>query len=308
MQLELRRLHKILKLTFLLITHDQKEALLLSDKVVVLRGGKIEQQGSPSDVYDSPINEEVTDRGIVLATYQSYIDDEIVLKAGKEFDLQTIYFENDKEIFSGFQTGTYDLAIMSSSTLEEAIEKKLVKPIQWSKLKSIPSKYIEGSFPESQDNKKYFKDTLFSPIVNQIFQKNLDIHRYGIPYFLSFLIFAYRGDEIKVDNFSHGGMIEDELTIYSLSKLIRAEDSEELFKNWKNSEINFYEAYKDLKPLSQRQSIFLSTDSAVLTEMISDGSLKGAFLYNGDALAAYEEMKENSNSSELKFLEGSPSL
>ncbi|WP_043896211.1 ABC transporter ATP-binding protein [Mycoplasma parvum] len=57
MQIELKRLHQTLKLTFLLITHDQKEALLLSDKVVVLKKGKIEQIGTPSEIYDSPVNE-----------------------------------------------------------------------------------------------------------------------------------------------------------------------------------------------------------------------------------------------------------
>ncbi|AFN64997.1 spermidine/putrescine import ATP-binding protein [Mycoplasma wenyonii str. Massachusetts] len=57
MQIELKKLHQRLKLTFLLITHDQKEALLLSDKVVVLHKGKVEQFGTPSDVYDTPSNE-----------------------------------------------------------------------------------------------------------------------------------------------------------------------------------------------------------------------------------------------------------
>ncbi|CBZ40156.1 Spermidine/putrescine import ATP-binding protein, ABC-type [Mycoplasma suis KI3806] len=57
MQIELKRLHQTLKLTFLLITHDQKEALLLSDKIVVLKKGKIEQIGTPSEIYDSPVNE-----------------------------------------------------------------------------------------------------------------------------------------------------------------------------------------------------------------------------------------------------------
>ncbi|AHC40041.1 spermidine/putrescine ABC transporter ATP-binding protein [Mycoplasma ovis str. Michigan] len=57
MQIELKKLHQRLNLTFLLITHDQKEALILSNKIVVLRKGKIEQLGTPSDVYDTPSNE-----------------------------------------------------------------------------------------------------------------------------------------------------------------------------------------------------------------------------------------------------------
>lgn len=56
LQLELKRLHQQLKITFVLITHNQKEALLLSDKIVVMREGNIEQIGTPSELYDSPIN------------------------------------------------------------------------------------------------------------------------------------------------------------------------------------------------------------------------------------------------------------
>jgi spermidine/putrescine transport system ATP-binding protein len=57
MQEELKRLHKELGITFILVTHDQEEALTLSDKIVVMSKGKIEQVGSASDIYDSPINE-----------------------------------------------------------------------------------------------------------------------------------------------------------------------------------------------------------------------------------------------------------
>lgn len=56
MQIELKLLHKKLGITFILVTHDQEEALMLSDKVVVMSAGKIEQVGTSSDIYDSPIN------------------------------------------------------------------------------------------------------------------------------------------------------------------------------------------------------------------------------------------------------------
>lgn len=56
LQLILKNLHKRLGITFLLITHNQKEALVLSDKIVVLKKGRIEQMGTPSELYDSPSN------------------------------------------------------------------------------------------------------------------------------------------------------------------------------------------------------------------------------------------------------------
>jgi ABC-type Fe3+/spermidine/putrescine transport system ATPase subunit len=54
MQIELRQLHSTLGTTFLYVTHDQEEALSMSDRLVVMRDGEIEQQGEPAAVYDSP--------------------------------------------------------------------------------------------------------------------------------------------------------------------------------------------------------------------------------------------------------------
>jgi ABC-type Fe3+/spermidine/putrescine transport system ATPase subunit len=55
-QLELRRLHEEHRRTTIYVTHDQEEALVLSDRVAVMRDGRIEQLGSASDLYDKPVN------------------------------------------------------------------------------------------------------------------------------------------------------------------------------------------------------------------------------------------------------------
>ena len=54
MQIELKRLQKQLGITFIYITHDQEEALTMSDRIVVMREGRFEQIGSASDIYDRP--------------------------------------------------------------------------------------------------------------------------------------------------------------------------------------------------------------------------------------------------------------
>ena len=56
MQIELRQLQAELGITFIYVTHDQDEALGMSDRLVVMRGGRIEQIGGPGDVYDEPAN------------------------------------------------------------------------------------------------------------------------------------------------------------------------------------------------------------------------------------------------------------
>ena len=56
MRVEIRALHKRLGVTSIYVTHDQMEAMTLADRIVVMRDGKIEQVGSPFEVYDQPAN------------------------------------------------------------------------------------------------------------------------------------------------------------------------------------------------------------------------------------------------------------
>ena len=56
MQLELKRLQKQLGITFIYITHDQEEALNMSDRIAVMKNGIFQQVGSPSEIYDHPKN------------------------------------------------------------------------------------------------------------------------------------------------------------------------------------------------------------------------------------------------------------
>ncbi len=56
MRVEIAKLHRRLGSTMIYVTHDQTEAMTLADKIVVLRGGVVEQSGSPSDLYERPAN------------------------------------------------------------------------------------------------------------------------------------------------------------------------------------------------------------------------------------------------------------
>ena len=61
MQIELKNMHDQLGITFIYVTHDQEEALTMSDKIVVLSEGKIQQIGTPEDIYNEPKNAFVAD-------------------------------------------------------------------------------------------------------------------------------------------------------------------------------------------------------------------------------------------------------
>ena len=86
MQLELKRLQQALEITFIYVTHDQEEALTMSDTVVVMNEGHIQQIGSPEDIYNEPTNAFVADfigesnilNGVMLRDF-------LVEFAGREF-------------------------------------------------------------------------------------------------------------------------------------------------------------------------------------------------------------------------------
>ncbi len=86
MQLELKNMQQRLGITFLYVTHDQEEALTMSDTVVVMRDGKILQIGDPKRIYDEPVNAFVADfigeSNILKGTM---VHDELVTFAGADF-------------------------------------------------------------------------------------------------------------------------------------------------------------------------------------------------------------------------------
>lgn len=99
MQMELKEMHKSLGITFVYVTHDQEEALTLSDTIVVMSEGKIQQIGTPIDIYNEPINSFVADfigesnilNGIMR-------EDRLVAFAGHEFECVDEGFGNQTPV------------------------------------------------------------------------------------------------------------------------------------------------------------------------------------------------------------------
>jgi spermidine/putrescine ABC transporter ATP-binding subunit len=85
MQVELRGLQQRLGITAVFVTHDQEEALTLSDRVAVMRNGVIEQVGAPRDIYDRPVNEFVA--GFLGAS--NFLDGTVVSREGATAQVET---------------------------------------------------------------------------------------------------------------------------------------------------------------------------------------------------------------------------
>lgn len=83
MQIELKRIQQEVGITFIFVTHDQEEALTMSDKIVVMKGGEIQQVGTPTEIYNEPENEFVAN----FIGETNLIDGEII-------DDHTVKFED----------------------------------------------------------------------------------------------------------------------------------------------------------------------------------------------------------------------
>lgn len=75
MRIEITRLHERLGNTMIYVTHDQIEAMTMADKIVVLRGGRIEQVGAPLDLYNRPCNRFVA--GFIGSPRMNFVDGKI---------------------------------------------------------------------------------------------------------------------------------------------------------------------------------------------------------------------------------------
>ena len=86
MQIELLSLHKKIGITFLMVTHDQTEAMVMSDRITVIRDGAIEQIGTPNELYDHPVTPYVADflgqSNMIPAVVQRNTADRLIAKVG----------------------------------------------------------------------------------------------------------------------------------------------------------------------------------------------------------------------------------
>lgn len=97
MQLELKEMHKKIGITFIYVTHDQEEALTMSDTIVVMKDGVIQQVGKPLDIYNEPVNAFVANFIGESNIYNAIMTGKLKVKfLGKVFDCVDDFPVNEK--------------------------------------------------------------------------------------------------------------------------------------------------------------------------------------------------------------------
>jgi spermidine/putrescine transport system ATP-binding protein len=132
MQYELRELQRRLGITFIFVTHDQEEALAMSDQIFVLNKGKIQQSGTPKEIYDEPINRFVADfigeSNILRGTM---IEDYLVEFAGKRFTCVDKGFRPNEPVDVVIRPEDLEITTKDQGKLQVRVDSQLFRGVHY---------------------------------------------------------------------------------------------------------------------------------------------------------------------------------
>ena len=132
MQHELKKIQQEVGITFIFVTHDQEEALTMSDKIVVMKDGEIQQIGSPTDIYNEPVNEFVANfigesniiEGVMLDDYK-------VMFEGRKFDCVDDGFEKNEVVDVVIRPEDLDIVPREQGKLKGVVKSVLFKGVHY---------------------------------------------------------------------------------------------------------------------------------------------------------------------------------
>jgi spermidine/putrescine transport system ATP-binding protein len=134
MQYELKEMQRNLGITFLFVTHDQEEAMTMSDRIVVMKEGVIQQLGSPKSIYNEPINRYVAnfigETNIIKGTY---VKKDLVNFLGVDFACMGYSFNDQEEVDVVIRPEDFDVVDVDKA--------KLVGQVIFSLFKGVHNEY-----------------------------------------------------------------------------------------------------------------------------------------------------------------------
>jgi len=132
MQYELKDMQKKLGITFIFVTHDQEEALTMSDTVVVLNNGYIQQIGSPEDIYNEPKNRFVANFiGESNIIRGHYVSDKVVNFLGKDFDCVDTDFVKGESVDVVIRPEDFDVVDEKNGKIKGIVDDSVFKGVHY---------------------------------------------------------------------------------------------------------------------------------------------------------------------------------
>ena len=132
MQIELKEIQQKTEKTFIYVTHDQEEALTMSDRVVVMNNGVIEQIGTPEDIYNEPVNAFVADFiGEANILNGTMIDDCRIRILGKELECVDKGFGKNTPVDVVIRPEDIEITSVENGQLVGVVEKSTFKGVHY---------------------------------------------------------------------------------------------------------------------------------------------------------------------------------
>jgi ABC-type spermidine/putrescine transport systems, ATPase components len=132
MQYELKEMQRNLGITFIFVTHDQEEAMVMSDRIVVMKDGIIQQLGSPKDIYNEPVNRFVAnfigESNIVEGTY---IQKNLVRFLGVDFECVGYVFEDNEPVDVVIRPEDWDVVPLEKAKLIGDVTSSIFKGVHY---------------------------------------------------------------------------------------------------------------------------------------------------------------------------------
>lgn len=132
MQYELKELQRSAGITFIFVTHDQEEALTMSDKIVVMNNGEIQQIGTPEDIYNEPANKFVAsfigESNIISGIMK---DDELVHFDGQDFVCVDKGFAKNEAVEVVIRPEDIDIKERGKGKIAGVIDSVIFKGVHW---------------------------------------------------------------------------------------------------------------------------------------------------------------------------------
>lgn len=144
MQYELKRIQQEVGITFIFVTHDQEEALTMSDKIVVMKEGEIQQVGSPQDIYNEPVNRYVAkfigESNIIPATM---LQDRLVRFDDIDFDCIDVGFKENQPVDVIIRPEDIDIVDLDKGKMTGEVESVLFKGVHYEVMvETVPGTHV----------------------------------------------------------------------------------------------------------------------------------------------------------------------
>ena len=144
MQYELKRIQQEVGITFIYVTHDQEEALTMSDKIVVMKDGEIQQAGTPQDIYNEPVNRYVANFiGESNIVSGRMLEDKKVCFDDITFDCVDVGFKENEPVDVVIRPEDIDIVPVDQGKMTGTVESVLFKGVHYEVMvETVPGTHV----------------------------------------------------------------------------------------------------------------------------------------------------------------------